>query len=102
MRVGSAVPNLKLKVFDVATIGTSAAPLVAATVLPEYRAFGGITLYADSGNAGTVYIGDENVTTSNGLPIAAGTAVTLQNTAHPSLVYAISAAGGETVRIVGS
>lgn len=101
-RVGSAVPHLGLKVFGPATVSSTAARLIAETVQPEYAAWGGITLYADSTNTQTVYIGDDSVTTSNGLPIAAGTAVTLENTAHPKDVYAVTVSGSQTIRIVGS
>lgn len=101
-RVGSAVPHLGLKIFGPATVTSAAARLVAETVLPDYAAWGGITLYADTTNTQIVYIGDATVSTSNGLPIAAGTAVTLQNTAHPKDCYAVTVSGSQTIRIVGS
>lgn len=59
-----------------------------------------VAIYATSGNAGTVYVGDSAVTTSTGFPVAAGGAIAI-DTDDVNSVYIIGTAN-DTIRWIAS
>jgi len=59
-----------------------------------------ITIKADDDNTDDVYIGKSGVTTSNGLRLRPGQAITIY-ISNPSVLYAISGTAGQKVYILG-
>jgi len=78
------------------SVGTSAIALPPDSFINR-RA---LVIHNISGN-NTIYIGDQNVTTANGLPIVAGEKIAIDIQGHQNVkVYAISDAGGQDVRLM--
>lgn len=101
-RVGDGIVVLNPEDFSVSigfrnlaiTVGTSAVPLPANPL--EYRR----ALVISNNGGNTIFIGDSSVTTSNGLPLAAGEKIAFDIQNNPNVVvYAV--AGSDTdVRIL--
>tara|TARA_B100000073_G_C23528259_1_gene490926 strand:+ start:273 stop:563 length:291 start_codon:yes stop_codon:yes gene_type:complete len=78
------------------TVGTSAAALASSAPADS------LTFLADAANGATVFIGNSSsVTTSNGYPLAAGSAITLK-ISNSNLVYAISGSSNQKLHTIGS
>jgi hypothetical protein len=76
------------------TVTTSATPLPASPL--EYRR----ALVVHNASAGTIYLGNSSVTTSTGLPLAAGEKIAFDITGNPNvMIYAIAGSSLE-VRIM--
>jgi len=71
------------------TITTSAQQIVAADVAAE-------TIYIHT--TGTVYLGDANVTSSNGYRMDSGDKVVINN--HETALYAVASAGTPNIYIM--
>lgn len=71
------------------TIGATAGSLETA----EDKAIAGVVLKADASNSGTVYVGNSNVTTSNGFPLTAGQSLEIQADSTAAIWVVGSAAG---------
>jgi hypothetical protein len=67
-----------------------------ATALPSNYLTNGITVEAKSTNTAVIYVGGPGITTTTGLELPAGAAVTLQ-VANSNAIYVIAAATGQTV-----
>lgn len=70
-----------------------------ATALPATSASGRISLGIKNNGAATIYIGDADVTTANGWPLAANGELSL-DVGEDVIVYAIIAADTANVRIL--
>jgi len=81
-----------------ATVGTTAAVVVAATTSRSPRAGNGVFVKAPLANTNPVFIGGEGVTTSTGVPLEKGTDMWIP-ISDPSLLYAIVASGTETLAL---
>ena len=78
------------------TIGTSAVNIASSAPADS------ITFLADAGNSATIFIGkSSSVTTGNGYPLAAGSAITLK-ISNSNLVYAISSSSSHKLHTIGS
>jgi len=77
------------------TVSTTATPLSTESV----KTITGVLIRAESTNTSTVYVGNENVTISNGFPLSPGDALTLE-IADLSKVYVITDSGTQYVRII--
>lgn len=75
------------------SVGTSATALYSATSTGAR-----VTIYVNSG-AGTVYVGDSGVTTTTGLPVAAGEFFPIDLNAG-EVLYGIVASSTSTVRVM--
>lgn len=75
------------------TVAATATRIITSTD-PFTRA---VALKAASTNSEAIYIGDSSVSTATGFPLAAGEAVTLDVNNRESILYAISASGGQSV-----
>lgn len=91
--------NQSLHTVPAATIGTSAVHIAAAALAPGASgSLQGLTLQADPGNAGTIYVGDSTVTTSNGIALAAGASLTVP-VFDPYSIYAVASTTAQVLRI---
>ena len=76
------------------SIGTSAVALTSSDVSGDR----GVQIFADSSNAGTLYVGEDDTVTADsadgtdGYPIAAGETVVIP-TLRPDLLYVIASTG---------
>jgi len=61
----------------------------------------GITILADSGNSGTIYVGVTGLSTSTGFPLAAGAALEL-SLSNLNIAYCISDAASQKIHYVAS
>ena len=77
-----------------------AQPLIGVTPSPNQLLKQSVTVEALKANTASVFIGNSTVTTSTGFELPAGAQVTL-NVADPSKIYAIAAAGGQTISFIG-
>lgn len=82
-----------------------AVPLAAATPLP--RATAAVLIQADEDNSGNVYVGDENVTTSNGFLLGPCNAIQYGGEGHRAKqdeviindLYVVAKNNGDKVRV---
>lgn len=78
------------------TVGTSAVQITSSAPADS------LTFLADAQNSATIVLGkSDSVTTSNGYPLAAGSAITLK-ISDSSLVYAISSSSSQKLHTIGS
>lgn len=59
-----------------------------------------LIIRAPQANAGPVFIGKDNVTIVDGMPLYPGEVMTL-NVRDPALVFCIAAVGGNVLRVMG-
>lgn len=78
------------------SVTVSAAQIMATT--PATPARHGVLVQSIASNVGNVYIGGSGVTTSNGIELIPGASIVYPVT-DPSTIFAISAAGGQSLRI---
>jgi len=82
--------------YNQVSVGTTAVQLRSTSFLCHF----GALIKADNDNASDVYIGDEYVTTSNGLRLAAGEGMTIEID-NVSRLYAVASAASQKVLYVG-
>ncbi len=87
---------LQLKTVPAVSVGTSATALGTGS---GGAANAGIMVQAPSSNTASVFVGDSNVTTSNGLEIEPGKGITLP-IQDESSVYGIVASGTQNLRVL--
>jgi len=89
----SASPSF---VYNQVDVGTTAVQLRSASFLCHF----GAMVKADNDNSSDVYVGDSDVTTSNGLRLVAGESITIE-VADVSRLYAVANAASQKVIYVG-
>lgn len=87
VRIAGKVVNSNISVGD------------TATAIPATAAVGRIFILVTNNGSVTVYIGDSNVTTTNGYPLAPGDAVSL-DLKEQVVLYGRTATGTADVRII--
>jgi len=84
-----------IKTADSKTVGTTAVQVDSTETYDDVYA---IILSSNSDNSGTIYYGDSNVSTSNGIPIYAGETVVLA-LGDATALYLIADAANQKMRI---
>ena len=83
------------------TVGTTAMKLSEAAGQSTQGLSNGVTIKADTGIAGTIYVGGVGVTTATGFPLTAGQAITLESL-QAQTVYVIASQAAQTGRFIGT
>lgn len=98
--VATSAP-LPVSVATAASLGSGAVTLTLAGTIQQLpnQAATGITVRALTTNAGTVYVGGSAVTASNGFPLNAGEALSL-DVANTNAVYLTADTDGQAARFV--
>lgn len=95
------VTNVNLNALQGFTKTTAATIGTIATSLPGYgQLFNrrSVIIYNNSSN--TIFIGGSDVTTSNGLPVAAGTFSPSIDAGYNLIIYGVAASGGNDARVL--
>ncbi len=83
------------------TVGTTAMKLTEAAGTSTQGLSNGVTIKADNGIAGTIYVGGPTVTTANGFPLTANQAIEMESLQAQS-IWLVASQASQTGRFIGT
>lgn len=96
--VKTVTKTMKLVTYPEVSVTTSATRLAASQVEENHGGVAGVIVCADSANATEVYIGNDFLTATNGIPLAPGEKISL-SVFDPYDLWAVTASGTNIVRV---